>query len=130
MIAATIYISSRVEPMEKVPAQFGLIITSWQLPFFMMGIDCLSQQTIQAIWPHLLGIFSGHIYHFYTQVWPKLGGTARLLPPKWFLKLLKDKGPPGSVSFRNNDDNDKKSKLKKIKKIPIKGNSKGRKLNK
>jgi hypothetical protein len=27
--------------MEAMPFQFGLMITSWQLPFYMMGIDCL-----------------------------------------------------------------------------------------
>jgi hypothetical protein len=42
MIAATIYASSRENAMEKVPIQFGLVVTSWQLPYCMMIIDCLS----------------------------------------------------------------------------------------
>lgn len=125
MIAAIIYVSSRVEPMEKVPFQFGLMVTSWQLPFGLMVLDCLSQQTIDAAWPSLLGIFSGHVYHFFTEIWPKLGGTARLTPPKWFLKLVGDKRP--GVYFREETVDDK-TKLKKMKRTKLKGAGKGRKL--
>lgn len=42
MIAATVYVSSHLNPMERMPFQFGFVITSWQLPFAMMAIDCLS----------------------------------------------------------------------------------------
>eukprot|EP01038_Epipyxis_sp_PR26KG_P007483 gene7483-10198_t len=88
MIAAIVYTSSRAHPMERIPFQFGLMITSYQLPFCMLAIDCLSQQSINAAWPHLLGIFSGHFYHFFTSVWPSLGGKARFTPPRWFIKKV------------------------------------------
>lgn len=63
MIAAIIHVCSRINPLEQMyvvvillfvvcrsiyhvalcrPFQFGLVITSWQLPFCMMAIDCLS----------------------------------------------------------------------------------------
>ena len=58
-----------------------------------------------AAWPHVLGIFSGHCFHFFTKVWPALGGKAWLSTPKWFEKILG--GPPRSnvegMSFRKND---------------------------
>ena len=91
MIAATLYVSSHLSPMDIMPFQFGFMITSWQLPFCMMAIDCLSQQNISAAWPHVLGIFSGHLYHFFTKVWPALGGKAWLAPPKWFVKRFGDR---------------------------------------
>eukprot|EP01036_Dinobryon_divergens_P023017 gene23019-31329_t len=94
MVAAIIYTSSRVNAMEKMPFQFGLVITSWQLPFCMMIIDCLSQQSASAAWPHVLGIFCGHVYHFFTEVWPALGGRPRLQPPQWILDRFG--GPPTS----------------------------------
>lgn len=97
MIAAAVYVSSRMNPMEKMGFQFGLVITSWQLPFAMMTIDCLSQQNLAAAWPHVLGIFSGHVYHFFTRVWPALGGKGWLLPPKWFVKRLGGK-PSSNIS--------------------------------
>jgi hypothetical protein len=31
----------RFNAMEAMPFQFALMITSWQLPFYMMGADCL-----------------------------------------------------------------------------------------
>lgn len=127
MIAATIYVSSRVEAMEKIPFQFGLIITSWQLPFAMMIIDCLSQQSIQPAWPHILGIFTGHFYTFFTQIWPKLGGKARFTPPKWFLKIVKDEG--SHLQFKEKLDD--KTKLKKMRRTKIgSGIAKARKLGK
>jgi hypothetical protein len=46
------------------------------------------QQTASAAWPHLLGIFTGHTYHFFSKVWPALGGRAYLTPPKWVIDKL------------------------------------------
>ena len=91
MVAAAVYVSSHIHPMEKMPFQFGFVITSWQLPFAMMVVDMLAQQNIAAAWPHVLGIFTGHCYHFYTKVWPSLGGKAWLKPPKWIIKKLGDR---------------------------------------
>ena len=88
MIAATVYVSSNLSPMERMPFQFGVMITSWQLPYAMMAIDCLSQQNPAAAWPHVLGIFSGHCFHFFTKVWPVFGGRAWLATPKWFENAL------------------------------------------
>jgi len=36
----------------------------------------------------VLGILTGHIYHFYTQVWPGMGGTNWLQPPAWVIERL------------------------------------------
>ena len=82
------------------------MITSWQLPYCSMVIDCLAQQNAAAAWPHILGIFSGHIYHFCTVSWPQLGGKSRLHAPKWILKRLG--GKPASniegIDFRKNKE--------------------------
>jgi len=102
MIAATVYVSSNLNPMERMPFQFGFMITSWQLPFAMMAIDCLSQQNMAAAWPHVMGIFSGHTFHFFTKVWPVLGGRAWLATPKWFERLLggKPRSNVAGLDFR------------------------------
>ena len=42
----------------------------------------------------MLGIFCGHVYHFFTEVWPALGGRPRLQPPQWIIDRLG--GPPSS----------------------------------
>jgi len=124
MIAATVYVSSHQHPLERMPFQFGMMITSWQLPFAMMGIDCLSQQNMAAAWPHVLGIFSGHCYHFFNKVWPALGGRAWLQPPKWILNKLGDKprSNVAGIDFRGIGDEKKGGATKKRK------GGKGRKL--
>lgn len=102
MISAAVYVCSHLRPMEKMPFQFGLTITSWQLPFAMMGIEMLSQQSAAAAWPHVLGIFSGHCYHFFTKIWPNMGGKAWLQAPKLFEKRFggKRSSNVAGVDFR------------------------------
>lgn len=87
-ISAIIYCSCHLAPMEQMQFQFEIVITAWQLPFCLMAMDCLTSQSVTAAPPHLLGIFSGHIFHFFTKVWPALGGRAWLDPPAWFLDKL------------------------------------------
>lgn len=130
MIAAIVYVSSRINAMEKIPIQFGIVITSWQLPYCMLLIDCLSQQNIAAAWPHVLGIFSGHIYHFYTNVWPSLGGKEWLKTPKWIIKRLGN-NVTGMDFRKNKDSNNIEDQLKTNKlKNKFTSKKKGRKLGK
>ena len=149
MIAATVYVSSHLNPMERMPFQFGFIITSWQLPFAMMAIDCLSvcflasfhrasqcaractahmlhlspfypsltpltqqQQNAAAAWPHVLGILSGHTFHFFTKLWPALGGKAWLDTPKWWVKRLGG-APKSNIGVDLSGKNSKSSKGKR-----------------
>mmetsp|Transcript_40464 Transcript_40464/g.41282 ORF Transcript_40464/g.41282 Transcript_40464/m.41282 type:complete len:307 (+) Transcript_40464:105-1025(+) len=87
-VSSTIYTSCHMNPTEKMQFQFEIIITAWQLPFCLMVMDCLTSQSLEAASPHVLGIFSGHVFHFFTKVWPELGGRAWLNPPKWFVDKL------------------------------------------
>lgn len=90
-----------------------------------MFLQCTQQQSPAAAWPHVLGIFTGHVYHFFTKVWPSLGGRSWLTPPAWFVDKLG--GPPGSnipgVDFRRGKKFDKREQQKKLF-----ANKKGRKL--
>ena len=152
MITAAVYVCSHIRPLEKMPFQFGLTITSWQLPFCLMIIDCLSQQNAQAAWPHIIGIISGHTYHFFTKVWPNMGGKAYLKAPEWFIKRFggkksntnikgmdfRNSGSSSSSSSRRSNSNrssNNKSNSKSRNNNSKKGNrkrsssGKGRKLN-
>ena len=75
---------------------------------------------------HLFGIFSGHVYHFYTKIWPALGGKAWLEPPRWFVKRFG--GNLGSnvkgIDFRKTKEDEKAAETKG-KKRPV---GKGKKL--
>lgn len=46
---------------------------------------------MSAAWPHVLGMLSGHVFHFANEVWPALGGPALLTCPKWFHKQFGNK---------------------------------------
>ncbi len=142
MITAAVYVCSHIRPLEKMPFQFGLTITSWQLPFCLMIIDCLSQQNSQAAWPHIIGIISGHTYHFFTKVWPNMGGKAYLNAPEWFVNKFGGKKSNSNIKgmdFRkkynsnsnSNSSNSSSNGKNKSKKSNRKRSSsgKGRKLN-
>jgi hypothetical protein len=95
-------------------------------------IMIMKQQNGAAAWPHILGIFSGHIFHFFTKVnaqpcrlrfghvsealsfkvWPALGGRAYLDTPKWFINRFG--GPPISNvdGFGGQERSTKKKKFK------------------
>ncbi|CAM9635777.1 unnamed protein product, partial [Choristocarpus tenellus] len=38
--------------------------------------------------PHLLGIFCGHVYHFFTVVHPLMGAKKRLGAPNWMKRRI------------------------------------------
>jgi Derlin-1 len=103
MVSAAVYVCSHLRPMEQMPFQFGLNIVSWQLPYCLMAIDMLSQQAAAAAWPHVLGIFTGHCYHFFTKVWPSMGGNAWLKAPAFFEKRFggRKSSNIAGMDFRN-----------------------------
>jgi hypothetical protein len=73
------------------------------------------QQNIAAAWPSVLGIFSGHIYHFFTKVWPALGGKAWLQPPKWFVKRFGErKSNIAGLDFSAKEETGKKGKKRPL----------------
>lgn len=80
------------------------------------------QQSAAAAWPHILGIFSGHVYHFFKEIWPKLGGKERFIAPGWLYKLTKEKRSKSNIKGlklgKNEEDSDS---LKKKKKPKVKG---------
>ena len=80
-------------------------------------------QSIGAAWPFLLGIFSGHIFHFFTNVWPKLGGRAWLDPPRWFVKKFGDKPKSNVPGLKVGPTEDTKKKPVKFGKAHKLGSS-------
>ncbi len=125
MIAAIIYVSCHQSPMDKMPFQFGFMITSWQLPYCMAAMDALSQQSGAALWPHVVGILAGHTYHFFTKVWPELGGSAWLRTPGFMHGLFggPNKSNIEGVVFRATGEEKPGKKKRRAKK------GKGRKLS-
>ena len=87
LITAMLHVLSRAMPHQKVK---WLIFTVpyWSLPYGLMATDVLQAQSAMAALPHIIGILSGHFYHFHKFVWPKLGGEDWLVPPDFIVKRL------------------------------------------
>ena len=87
LITAMLHVLSRAMPHQKVK---WLIFTVpyWSLPYGLMATDVLQAQSAMAALPHIIGILSGHFYHFHKFVWPKLGGDDWLVPPNFIVKRL------------------------------------------
>jgi derlin-1 len=80
VITAMLHVLSRSMPHQKVK---WLIFTVpyWSLPYGLMASDVLQAQNAMAALPHILGIISGHFYHFHKFIWPKMGGVDWLAAP-------------------------------------------------
>ena len=74
MITAMLHVLSRAMPHQKVK---WLIFTVpyWSLPYGLMATDVLQGQSAMAALPHVLGILSGHFYHFHKFVWPQMSSS-------------------------------------------------------
>jgi derlin-1 len=85
VITAMLHVLSRSMPHQKVK---WLIFTVpyWSLPYGLMASDVLQAQSAMAALPHVLGIVSGHFYHFHKFIWPKMGGTDWLAAPDFLVR--------------------------------------------
>lgn len=87
MITAMLHVLSRASPNQKVK---WLIFTVpfWSLPILSMVGDCLQAGNAAAALPHILGILSGHYYHFQRFIWPKIGGEDWLVAPDFLIERM------------------------------------------
>ncbi|CAM9315566.1 unnamed protein product [Scytosiphon promiscuus] len=88
MVAAHTHVSARMDPLGVAQFQF-LRIPTWTMPFAQAGAAVLQAEgdPLAAI-PTLVGIFCGHVYHFFTVVHPLMGAKRRLGAPAWMKRRL------------------------------------------
>ena len=63
---------SRLEPFGNIQFQFGITLKYWMLPFGLMAVEMLQQQSIAAVLPHVVGVLCAHFHHFFAVVWPRI----------------------------------------------------------
>lgn len=115
IITAMLHVLSRSMPHQKVK-WLVFTVPYWALPYGLMATDVLQAGSPMAALPHVLGIISGHFYHFHKFIWPKMGGEGWLVAPDFLVQRL--------------DPNAKKS-TKDVVNISLKRKrGKGRKLGK
>jgi Derlin-1 len=86
-ITAMLHVLSRAMPHQKVK-WLVFTVPYWSLPYGLMASDVLQQQNAMAALPHVLGILSGHFYHFHKFVWPKMGGVDWLAAPPFLQRFF------------------------------------------
>lgn len=87
MITAMLHVLSRSMPNQKVK-WLVFTVPYWSLPYGLMATDVLQAQSGMAALPHILGILSGHVYHFFKFIWPKSGGEDWLVAPGFVTRRL------------------------------------------
>jgi Derlin-1 len=87
MITAMLHVLSRSMPHQKVK-WLVFTVPYWSLPYGLMATDVLQAQSAMAALPHVLGILSGHFYHFHKFVWPKMKGEDWLAAPEFVVNRL------------------------------------------
>ncbi|GKY92785.1 hypothetical protein MPSEU_000248200 [Mayamaea pseudoterrestris] len=89
MITSMLHVLSRATPHQKVK-WIIFDVPYWSLPYGLMVSDVLqSQGNPMAALPHVLGILSGHFYHFHKFVWHRTsGGEDWLQAPEWLKRRM------------------------------------------
>lgn len=88
VITSMLHVLSRAMPYQQVK---WLIFTVpyWTLPYGLMASDVLQSGQATAAIPHILGIVSGHVYHFHKVIWPKMDrGEDWLIAPDFLRSRL------------------------------------------
>jgi membrane associated rhomboid family serine protease len=88
MITSMLHVLSRSMPHQKVK-WLVFTVPYWSLPYGLMASDVLQAQSPMAAMPHIMGILTGHFYHFHKNIWPKLEqGQDWLVAPEFLSKRL------------------------------------------
>jgi membrane associated rhomboid family serine protease len=85
VITAMLHVLSRAMPNQKVK-WLVFTVPYWALPYGLMATDVLQAGSPAAALPHVLGIMSGHFYHFHKFIWPKMGGEDWLTAPDFLTR--------------------------------------------
>lgn len=85
MITAMLHVLSRAMPNQQVK-WIIFTVPYWALPYGLMASDILQAGSPMAAIPHVLGILSGHFYHFHKFIWPKMGGEDWLAAPEFLVR--------------------------------------------
>lgn len=85
MITAMLHVLSRAMPNQQVK-WIIFTVPYWALPYGLMASDVLQAGSPMAAIPHVLGILSGHFYHFHKFIWPKMGGEDWLGAPHFLVQ--------------------------------------------
>lgn len=97
-----VYIWSRRNPDTRLSFLGLLVFTAPYLPWVLMGFSLVLHGTIPK--DEMMGVVIGHIWYFFTDVYPPLhNGSRPLDPPDWWRRLFEARAQDDSADGINND---------------------------
>lgn len=82
-----VYIWSRRNPDTRLSFLGLLVFTAPYLPWVLMGFSLVLHGTIPK--DEIMGVVIGHVWYFFSDVYPPLhGGSRPLDPPMWWRRLF------------------------------------------
>lgn len=97
-----VYIWSRRNPDTRL-SLFGLVAFSAPyLPWVLMGFSLVMHGNVPK--DEIMGVVIGHVWYFFTDVYPPLhNGSRPLGPPSWWSRLFEGRLPDASANGVNHD---------------------------
>ena len=85
LIFMLLYLWSKTNPMTQV-GFFGIIkFQALYLPFALLGLDVIQGA---SPWTGIRGIVAGHLYWFFTEIFPDMYGWRIVQTPEWLVRLV------------------------------------------
>lgn len=100
-----VYIWSRRNPDTRLSFLGLLVFTAPYLPWFLMGFSLVLHGTIPK--DEIMGVVIGHVWYFFTDVYPPLhNGSRPLDPPTWWRRLFERRPADNDVDTSNGINNE------------------------
>ncbi|KFH43105.1 Derlin-like protein [Hapsidospora chrysogenum ATCC 11550] len=97
-----VYIWSRRNPDTRLSFLGLLVFTAPYLPWVLMGFSLVMHGTVPR--DEIMGVVIGHVWYFFTDVYPPLhNGSRPLDPPRWWRRLFEGRLANESDNGANND---------------------------
>ncbi|KAF5004365.1 hypothetical protein FDECE_9139 [Fusarium decemcellulare] len=97
-----VYIWSRRNPDTRLSFLGLLVFTAPYLPWVLMGFSLVLHGTVPK--DEIMGVVIGHVWYFFTDVYPPLhNGSRPLDPPGWWRRLFEARPRDDSTDGTNND---------------------------
>jgi len=100
-----VYIWSRRNPDTRLSLLGLLVFTAPYLPWVLMGFSLVMHGTVPK--DEILGVVVGHVWYFFSDVWPGLhDGQKPFDPPDWWRRLWEGRPREPEQEQAENEDTD------------------------
>jgi Derlin-2/3 len=83
LVFSCLYIFSRQDPTRSI-LLYGFDITAWKFPFVILALTLLMGGSIVG---HVMGILTGHLFHFLWKIIPARYGRTMINTPEFIIRM-------------------------------------------